>query len=125
MKILFKRFFSLFVVMFIFVNIVFAATEKFGAEITNRKVTSIEDILSNPKSFEGKIVTIEGVIDSECPSGCFFYVRIKDKNATINVNIAPAGFVIPQKTGSKVLVEGKVVLKGVNPIVLGTGVEIQ
>lgn len=121
---LLKNFLGLLLIVLIGSHIVFAAAEKFGKEIVNRKSTAIEDILSNPKDFEGKTVTVEGAIASECPSGCFFYVQIKDKNAAIYVNIAPAGFVIPQKTGSKVLVEGKVILKGINPIILGTGVEI-
>ena len=103
---------------------VFASGKEYGQEISNRQVTAIKDILADPKGYDGKTVTIEGVISSECPSGCWLYVKVTDGNAEIYVDIAPGGFAIPQETGHRVLVEGKVVLKQTGPMIMGKGVEI-
>jgi hypothetical protein len=103
----------------------FARTEKYGQEITSRQVTAVKDILANPKGFEGKSVTIDGKIASECSTGCWFYVKVGSGNLTIYVDTGNSGFAIPQKTGKKILVEGKVVIKKTGPMVQAKGVEIK
>lgn len=103
----------------------YAGTEKYGEAISNRKVTAIKDILANPKAYGGKLVTIEGKIANECSTGCWFYVKVKEGNAVIYVDIGKSGFAIPQYTGRKVLVEGAVVIKESGPMIQGRGVEVQ
>ena len=103
----------------------FAGPEKYGQEISNRKVTAIKDILANPKAYEGKLVSIEGKIDTECPSGCWLNVKVADGNAVIYVDIGASGFAIPQYAGKKILVEGTVVIKESGPMIQGKGVEIK
>ena len=103
----------------------FAGTDKYGEEISNRKVTAIKDILADPKSYEGKLVTIEGKIANECSTGCWFYVKVAEGNAVIYVDTGNSGFAIPQYIGKKVLVEGKVVLKKAGPMIQGKGVEVR
>jgi len=103
----------------------YAGMEKYGQEISNRKITDIRDILANPKAFEGKIVTIEGKIASECSTGCWFYLKVGSGNLTMYVDTEKSGFAIPQKTGKKVLVEGKVIVKETGPMISGKGVEVQ
>lgn len=103
----------------------FTAPQKYGQEISNRKVTAIKDILANPKGFEGKVVTIEGKIDNECSTGCWFFVKVAQGNFTIYVDIGNSGFAIPQNVGKQVLVEGTVVVKPAGVMIQGTGVEIK
>jgi RecJ-like exonuclease len=96
--------------------------EKFGKEITETKVTKIEDILAEPDKYIGKTVKIEGKIIQECPSGCWFY--LKDQTGTIYVDLKPSGLAIPQSVGKKVAAEGKV--KSSERLeIIGKGVEIE
>lgn len=103
----------------------YARIEKYGAEITDRNITAIKDILANPKAFEGKSVTIEGKISNECSTGCWFYVKVGSGNLDIYVDTGNSGFAIPQKSGRKITVEGKVILKKTGPMIQAKGVEIK
>jgi hypothetical protein len=102
-----------------------AAGEKYGQQISNYKVTAIKEILSTPKAYDGKLVTIEGRIGSECSSGCWFFVKVDSGNFSLYVDIRPAGFAIPQNVGRKVIVEGTVFIDKTGPKVKGRGVEIK
>jgi len=97
--------------------------ERYGDALTLSTVTAVSDILASPASFEGRTVRIEGEISRECPSGCWF--DVKDGNAVIYVDIAPAGLAIPQKVGSAVAVEGAVSVEEGQVRFLGRGVEIR
>jgi len=68
------------------------------------------------------MVMIEGKIDSECGSGCWFIVD--DGTAQLYVDINPSNFVIPQKRGSQVKVYGKVTTRDNDPLLIGKIVEI-
>jgi hypothetical protein len=103
----------------------FAGKEKYGEDISNRKPTELKQIFTDPKAYEGKLVTIEGTIASECGSGCWFYVKVGSGNLSIYVDIRPAGFAIPQYVGRKVLVEGTVFIDATGPKIKGRGVEIK
>lgn len=103
----------------------FTRTEKYGQEITNYNVTALKDILAHPKAFEGKLVTIDGKITNECSTGCWFYVQIGSGNLTIYVDTQNSGFAIPQKSGKKILVEGKVIIKKTGPMIEARGVQIK
>ena len=59
----------------------------------------------------------------ECPTGC--WLDVGKENAALHVDIKPAGFAIPQKVGSRVIVEGKIQVKDNQVSMLGQGVEIQ
>ena len=103
----------------------FAKTEKYGQEISNYKVTAVKDILADPKGFEGKLVTIEGKISNECSTGCWFYIQVGSGNLNIYVDTGNSGFAIPQKSGKKILVEGKVIIKKTGPMIQARGVQIK
>jgi hypothetical protein len=120
-----KAVFSMLVLSLAITRMSYAAPEKFGVEISNRQVTAIKDILANPKSYEGKLVTIEGKIANECTSGCWFYVKVAQGNAVMYVDIGKSGFAIPQYVGKKVLLEGTVVITLSGPMIQGRGVEVQ
>jgi hypothetical protein len=117
--------FSLAVLASIAVPLSFAGKEKYGEDISNRKITELKQIFADPKAYEGKLVTIEGTIASECGSGCWFFVKVGSGNLSIYVDIRPAGFAIPQYVGKKVLVEGKVFIDATGPKIKGRGVEIK
>ena len=103
----------------------YAGTEKYGEVIKNRKVTEVKDILADPEALDGKSVTIEGKIASECSTGCWFYVKVGSGNLTIYVDTGKSGFAIPQKVGRNILVEGNVVVKKTGPMIQAKGVEIK
>jgi hypothetical protein len=83
---------------------------------------NIIDILQNVTAYEGKMVVIEGKIETECPSGCWFI--IDDKTASIYVDILPSNFVIPQKRGEDAKVYGKMTTRNGDPMIIGEMVEI-
>ena len=97
--------------------------EKYGQDISDYTLTKVDTILKEAANFDGKTVTIKGKITRECPTGCWF--NLKDQEAEIYVDLNPSAFAIPQKTGKKVVVEGKVAVRNNQPIIIGTGVEIK
>ncbi len=46
-----------------------APNETYGAPISNKTLTPIQDFFNDVKGFDGKQVTIQGTILTECPSG--------------------------------------------------------
>jgi uncharacterized protein YdeI (BOF family) len=96
------------------------ATEE-PVELKNEAV-KIQDIVKNESAFDNKYVVIEGKIDSECASGCWFIVD--DETAQLYVNINPSNFVFPQKRGSNVKVYGKITTSSGDPAMIGKIVEI-
>ncbi len=96
---------------------------KYGQSISSYSLTKIGDILKDAKSFEGKNVTIQGKIITECPAGGWF--DITDQTGVIYVNLHPSDFAIPQKIGSNATAEGKVLIRDNKPVIVGTGVEIK
>jgi len=91
-------------------------------EELNGEEVEIADILQNASAYEGKMVVIEGMIETECPSGCWFIVN--DATGSIYVDILPSNFVIPQKRGEDAKVYGEVVIKDGDPMIIGKMVEI-
>ena len=114
------------VLVFAFLVTTCAAAETYGNKITDRKsLTAIGDILADPSAYVGKEVTIEGKISRECPAGCFFTLTQAGKEASIIVDINPAGFSIPQRGGRTALVQGTMSIRDDSPVILGKGVEIK
>ena len=97
--------------------------ERYGQEISNRNITKVDALLTEPESFDGKTVTIEGKIVRECPTGCWF--DLKDEAGIIHVDINPSGFAIPQRVGTTVIVQGNVSVQNGQPMLVGKGVEIK
>ncbi len=91
------------------------------AELKNKTV-EIQEIIEDGSAYDGQMVVIEGKIETECPSGCWFIVD--DGTASIYVDILPNNFVIPQKRGSEVKVYGEVTTQDGDPMMIGKIVEI-
>jgi len=96
-------------------------SERYGVDITEKEVTNIKDILTNPDEYLDQTVRIEGKIVRECPSGCWFF--LEDETATIYVDINPSGLSIPPKVGKKVAIEGVPTNKNGGVSIIGKGVE--
>ena len=88
----------------------------------NGDIVKIQDIVKNEPAYDGKDVVIQGRIETECASGCWFVLN--DGSASLYVNILPSNFVIPQKSGSDAKVYGKVTTKNGDPTMIGKIVEI-
>ena len=88
---------------------------------TENEITKISDILGNPKTYGGKIVTVKGKITSECPSGCWF--TLQEGNAVIYIDLAPNNLVIPQKKGSTATVKGEIIREGNDIYMVGSKVD--
>jgi hypothetical protein len=70
--------------------------------------TPISAILLSPKEYVGKVVVIEGVIETECPTGGWILVADKEGHK-IYVEFHGAEFApIPQRVGSVVVAKGVV-----------------
>jgi uncharacterized protein YdeI (BOF family) len=97
--------------------------DKYGQEISDRTVTKVEAILKEPGNFDGKTVTVQGKIIRECPTGCWF--EVKENSGIIYVDLNPSAFAIPQKVGKTAIVEGRVLVRNNQPMIVGKGVEIK
>ena len=112
---------SLFIVLFGCNNS--GDSNKFGSPISNRKTIPISDLFNNTTKYDGKTVTIKGVIDVQDQRGYWFYMQ--DEEARIYVDLYVAGFTIPDLTNKTVLAEGKIEVKLNIPSLFATGVEHQ
>ena len=97
--------------------------ETYGGPISNRDLTAIKDIVMHPKDYDGKTVTVKGKIKLVCETGCWF--NLEDDRATIYIDLAPAGFAIPQKVGRNATVEGKISIESGKLTLTGKGVQIR
>jgi predicted small secreted protein len=95
--------------------------EVFGTPINDQITTKIDTIIASPDSFHGKTVKVEGQIVNECPGGHWFYM--KGEKELIYTTLS--GFVLPQKVGKVVVVEGNVINENDKPAILGKGVEVK
>jgi len=86
------------------------------------EVVRIQDIVKDEPAYDGKNVVVEGKIETECASGCWFILN--DGSASIYVDILPSNFVIPQKSGKEAKVYGEVTAKDGDPMLIGKIVEI-
>lgn len=91
------------------------------AELSGEEAKII-DIIQDAASYDGQMVVVEGTIETECPSGCWFIVN--DDTGSIYVDILPSNFVIPQKRGEEAKVYGQVVIKDGDPMIIGKMVKI-
>ena len=96
-------------------------SERYGVNITEKKVVSVKDIYTNPNKYLNQTIRLEGEIVRECGSGCWFF--LEDKTGTIYVDINPSGLSIPPKVGKKVVVEGVPENRNGRMTINGKGVE--
>jgi uncharacterized protein YdeI (BOF family) len=80
----------------------------------------IGDILENPALYNSTTVLVSGKVVNECGAGCWFF--LDDGSGTIYVDLLPNNFAIPPMVGSKVTVEGTVLVEGSDISILGSSV---
>jgi hypothetical protein len=88
-------------------------------------LTSISKIVADPAAYDGKTVTVKGVIATVCPhSGCF--LRLGEGTAQIYVDLEKSGFTVPpgKNVGHVAYVTGTVMAGGAEVKINGTGVRI-
>ena len=95
----------------------------FGSPISNRNTIPISDLFDNTTKYDGKTVTVMGVIDMQDQKGYWFYMQ--DEEARMYVDLYNGGFSIPEMTKKTVLAEGTIEVKLNIPSLLATGVEHQ
>lgn len=97
--------------------------EQYGESITVAEATPLATILADPAAHAGELVRVEGEIQTECPSGCWF--NIADGAAVARVDLAPHGIAIPQRVGDEVVIQGEVRVKDGQVVIYGQGVEFR
>src|SRR2546422_10001170 len=87
-----------------------AKPSRFGA-FTGAPQTEVAKVITDPKSFLGKTVQIQGIIREQCKTmGCFFFFRSgKD---TLRVDVQEVAMTAPIREGREARVEGQVVPYG-------------
>ncbi len=98
-----------------------AKKDIYGETISTQSVTLIDDLISKPKDFDGKMIKVEGQIIDECPGGHWFH--LKGSKEIIYVTLS--GFTLPQRVGETVSVEGNLIDNNGSPALLGKGVEVK
>jgi hypothetical protein len=81
--------------------------EVYGGEVKVKEEAKLENILKDPKAFEGKTLRVTGTIDSVCQKkGCFIF--LKDGTAKTQVKFKDYSFFLPLDcAGRSVVVEAK------------------
>lgn len=96
---------------------------KFGSPISNKKSIPIAALFEDTAAYNGKSVTLQGVVDEQDQKGYWFYLI--DEEARVYVEIKNADFSIPDLKNKMILVEGVVEVIFDIPSLLATGVERQ
>ncbi|MFZ5949654.1 MAG: hypothetical protein ACOYXC_03030 [Candidatus Rifleibacteriota bacterium] len=97
------------------------AGEHFGADFKGFESVQIKDALSPDEQLKAKEISLSGVITRQCPSsGCWFYIK-DDSGNQIKIELGHLGLKFPQRSGSMVLVEGKLIQKGSEWQLIGNG----
>ncbi len=103
------------------------ASEDYGEGVADPDdLTPIPSITKAPAEYDGKIVTVRGVIASVCPSaGCFLFLG--EGAAQIKIDMHPNGFNVPPgKGGGQVAwATGKVLAGKDTAVIIATGVRVQ
>ena len=82
--------------------------EKFGKELTLKKITKISDILKTPKSFVNKKVLVKGTVTSVCSKrGCWMDIVGSGVGERIRIKVTDGQIVFPVTVkGKDAVVEG-------------------
>ncbi len=86
--------------------------EHFGPPFQHAQIVSIQDLLEKPAEHLGHTVTVEGVINRQCPvTGCWLYI-MDASGRQIRAELSSIALTFPQRGGGVAIVEGKLVKKG-------------
>ncbi len=86
--------------------------EHYGPPFQHAQVVSIKDLLEKPAEHLGHSVTVEGIINRQCPvTGCWLYL-MDASGKQIRVEMSSIAPTFPQRGGGEAIVEGKLVKNG-------------
>jgi hypothetical protein len=82
------------------------AQKKFGAAITEKSSTALDDLLKEPARFQSKVVRTEGVVSAVCKSmGC--WMEIAEPSGQAHIKMAGHAFFVPKDaSGHRAVVQG-------------------
>ncbi len=91
---------------------------KFGGEITQSEVTTLEKVVSDYKTYKGKVVTLEATPKKVCQkSGC--WMVLQDGDQMVRTLFKDYGFSVPAHiVGKKVRVQGQMEQKKISAATL-------
>jgi len=120
-----KSTYFLFITLFI---ILFGCSDngnltKIGSPISNRETISVDTLFEDTAAYDGRAVTIQGVIDEQDLNGYWFYLQ--DGDTRIYVEINNADFSIPDLVNKRILVAGVLEVQFNIPSLFATGLEYQ
>lgn len=86
---------------------------KRGTALSSAEIVRAAQIMENPKSFEGKNLTVEGQIARVCQEkGCWMELTEKEGDPGMRITFKDYAFFVPTDSqGKKVKAEGKLELK--------------
>lgn len=107
-----RKIFSTLVVLFslFLTSSTFAGEDlKLGKDFTLTEKTKISEILSDPESFLGKRVLVEGEVEAVCAvSGCWMELKSDGENGKIKIKVKDGEIVFPvEASGKTAIVEGE------------------
>ena len=87
--------------------------QTFGSGVKLGEATSIDAILAEPKSYDGKAVRVEGMVTDVCPKrGCWFEVAGEKPGQKLRFKVTDGEMVFPMDSkGRKAIAEGIVAVK--------------
>ncbi len=99
--------------------------EHYGQPFEGAAEASIDQLVSGQAGNSAGNVRVEGKIVRQCPAtGCWFYLD-DGKGNQVKVELGAVVPRLPQKTGRRAVVEGRLVLMGDEPVLAGNGVEFR
>lgn len=89
------------------------AGKTFGAGVKLAAATSIDEILANPKAWDGKTVRVEGMITDVCPKrGCWMELAGKEPGHKLKFKVTDGEMVFPMDAkGQQATAEGVIAVK--------------
>ena len=100
------------------------ASENYRDGDQDYKPVEIRQLIANSALYMDKKVMVQGSISSECPTGCWFYVKDTWGNQ-LKVELSYGKFAIPQRVGKNVKVEGRLALEDDQLYLVGDRVSIK
>lgn len=97
--------------------------KRFG-EFADARQVSVEELVSHPKEFAGKTVSVQGTVrDQSKTMGCSFYLTAS--SGRLRVELEAIAMEAPKREGHAVRVEGQIVPYGDAYQLYASGVEFQ
>ncbi len=103
----------------------FSQPEHFGGDFVGATQVSVRQLVHDGATQAAGDVRVEGEVVRQCPaSGCWFYLD-DGRGNRVKVEMSQVVPRLPQKVGSRAVVEGRMVMMGDEAVLAGSGVEFK